>query len=141
MSLVQGKTRVLIVDDEAFVARMLQRSLEKTGMYAVKIEDRGARGLMSARQFQPHVILLDIVMPDRSGIDVAAEIQADGTLKDIPIIFLSAISSTSHLMAEGQFMSGYPLLPKPSRFQDVMACIERQLQARSFVKAEPGQAA
>ncbi len=83
--------RILLVDDEAGFTRLLKMNLEKTGLYLVLVLNESTKAIQAARQFQPNVILLDIVMPDMDGGDIAAKIQADPELGHIPIIMLTAL--------------------------------------------------
>ena len=79
-----SKKKILVVDDEASLTRMLRRNLEATGNYEVKEENSGTQAYDSAKQFQPDMILLDVMMPDMDGGTVAAQIQDDENLKHIP---------------------------------------------------------
>ena len=56
--------RILVVDDEAGFARLLKLGLERTGRYDVRVENRARVALDSAREFEPHLILLDCLMPE-----------------------------------------------------------------------------
>jgi CheY-like chemotaxis protein len=58
--------------------------------YELICENKAAHALATARACQPDLILLDVVMPEMDGGDVAAQIQADPALKHIPIVFLTA---------------------------------------------------
>lgn len=86
-----AKKRILLVDDEAGFTRLLKMNLEKTGLYEVKIQNESYKAMHDAREYHPDVILLDIVMPEMDGGDVAAKIQADPELGHIPIIMLTAL--------------------------------------------------
>src|SRR5258706_15639749 len=82
--------KILVVDDEVTITRLLKLNLEKTGAYVVREENRGAKAYAAAREFKPDLILLDVMMPDLDGGEVAAQLQADPLMKGIPIIFLTA---------------------------------------------------
>lgn len=103
------------------LTRMLKLNLEARGEYQVKVEPRADRVLATAKRFRPHVILLDLIMPRRSGEDVARELEKDGTLQGVPIIFLSATA------AKRTVLYRRPLLPKPSAMAQLVSCIEEQL--------------
>src|SRR3954454_4062147 len=75
---------VLIVEDNAFNLKLLDDLLQAAGYNTLKATD-GEQALSMARQFQPDVILMDIGLPDMSGIDVTLEIRASDDLKDIPV--------------------------------------------------------
>lgn len=64
--------KILIVDDEEDFTKLIKLNLERTGEYEVEIENGGLRGLAAAREFKPDLILLDILMPDMEGGEVAS---------------------------------------------------------------------
>ena len=79
--------RILIVEDERAVARGLEYGLEKEG-FSVQWADSGQRALELARTQDPHLIVLDIRLPDMSGFDVCRQLRAEG--KRQPILVLTA---------------------------------------------------
>jgi len=85
--------KILLVDDEedfCFFARMF---LERTGRYQVHTVHNGLEALKEARTHLPDLILLDIVMPDMPGDEVAIKLMDDPSTRDIPIVFLTALAS------------------------------------------------
>jgi two-component system, cell cycle response regulator DivK len=83
---------VLIVEDNAFNLKLLDDLLRAAGYNTLKATD-GKQALRAARQFRPDVILMDIGLPDISGIDVTAEIRASDELKNIPVIAVTAYAA------------------------------------------------
>jgi len=81
------KKRILIVDDEKDFTQMVKLNLEETGKYIVRTENIGRQALAAAREFKPHIILLDIVMPDTDGGEIAHNISLDEELSRIPVVF------------------------------------------------------
>ncbi len=122
-----AKKKILVVDDEASLTRMLRRNLEATGKYEVREENSGAHAYKTAREFQPNMIILDVMMPDVDGGDVAAKIQDDENLKHIPIVFLTAILKKEEAESTGGKIAGRTFLAKPVKFDDLIACIENHL--------------
>ncbi len=84
-------TRILLIDDEEDFCFFVKGNLEASGLFKVLAVNSGAEGLESARRTLPDLILLDMVMPDMSGDEVALELTQDSVLKEIPVIFLTAI--------------------------------------------------
>jgi len=82
-------TTVLVVDDEAPIRLLCRVNLEAEGMTVLEAAD-GDKGLELARAEHPDVVLLDVMMPGRSGWEVAEELLADESTRSIPIIFLTA---------------------------------------------------
>ena len=68
------KKKILVVDDEAGLTRMIKANLERTGKYEVRTENMGSRAMAAAREFRPDLMFLDVMMPDMSGDDVAARL-------------------------------------------------------------------
>lgn len=81
--------RILIVDDESDVTELLEYKLEQEGYRVATLNDPLAC-IAKVREFEPELVLLDIMMPELSGIQLCRIIRADPITKEIPIIFLSA---------------------------------------------------
>ena len=122
-----AKKKILVVDDEASLTRMLRRNLEATGKYEVREENSGVLAYVSAQQFQPDLIMLDVAMPDVDGGEVAARILDDENLKNIPIVFLTAILKKEEAESTGSNIAGRTFLAKPVKLDDLITCIENKL--------------
>ena len=121
------KKKILVVDDEQSMTRMLKRNLEATGRYDVRTENSGAAGVTAAREFQPDLILLDVMMPGIDGGEVAAKIKEDKRLVNIPVVFLSAIVKKEETQPTGGNIGGLTFLAKPVKLDDLVTCIENHL--------------
>jgi CheY-like chemotaxis protein len=119
--------RILIVDDEAGFTRLLKLTLEGTKRYIVKEENDGSQALTVARQFRPDLILLDIIMPKVDGGDVARQMSNDPILKEVKIIFLTAIVSQREEAGLGGGIGGFPFMAKPVSLAALTAMIEETL--------------
>jgi PAS domain S-box-containing protein len=82
--------QVLIVDDDAHIRSLLRQELEADG-YVVHAAENGREALAYVKQSRPDVIILDVMMPELSGYDVAAVLRNDPATREIPIIILSVI--------------------------------------------------
>lgn len=89
--MINKKNKVLIVDDEQDILDMLQYIMEKEG-YNVKIARSGPEALKVSLEFQPKLILLDIMMPQMDGIETCRNLREVEELKDAIIVFLTARS-------------------------------------------------
>ncbi len=118
------KKRVLLVDDEAAVTRTLQLYLEATGQYEVRSENQSLEAMRTARLFQPHIVLLDVSMPDMDGGEIAALIQKDQALVGVPIVFLTGLIRREELNVIGKEIAGRPYLAKPPDPQLIAEVIE-----------------
>jgi DNA-binding response OmpR family regulator len=116
-------TRILVVDDAADTRLLLSRRLQREG-YTVLTASSGAETLeIIQKEGLPHLVLLDIMMPDMDGFAVAAELRRMG---DIPIIFLSALSDTE-TKVEGLTRFAEDYITKPFEFSELSARIHRVL--------------
>jgi DNA-binding response OmpR family regulator len=119
--------KILVVDDEPALTRMLQLNLERTGRYLVRTENRGAAALQAAREFRPDLVLLDVMMPDMPGDEVATALDEDPLLRGTPYIFLTAIVTREETDGSGGDIGGKQFLAKPVRLQEVLDTLERTL--------------
>ena len=131
------KQRILVIDDEVTFTKMLRLNLEKTGRFEVREENRGRRGAAAARDFKPHLIFLDVIMPDVDGGEVAAHIQSDSRFKDVPIVFLTATVSPREVGAEGARRGGLLFLAKPVTTEQLIECIDKLLPPPPQVEPPP----
>ena len=106
-----GGTRVLVVDDEAPIRLLCRVNLEAEGMSVLEAAD-GASGLELARDEQPDVVLLDVMMPGLDGWRVAEELLEDERTSGIPIIFLTARAEFRD-RARGLDIGGVDYVTKP----------------------------
>lgn len=81
--------RVLIVDDEPDILEFISYNLKKEG-YEVYVNNNGRDAIQTAKRVHPHLILLDVMMPDLDGIETCRIIREDNSLKDTIIAFLTA---------------------------------------------------
>lgn len=89
MVAMDDSKRILVVDDEVDVTELLSYHLRQRG-FDVRALNDSRLALETARQFRPELIVLDIMMPDFSGLQVCRLLRADSSLKEVPIVFLSA---------------------------------------------------
>lgn len=118
--------RILLVDDEPQITGLLRHALEATGRYLIQEENQSRRALQTARRFRPDLVLLDVLMPELDGREIARQMQADLSLQDVPIIFVSGLTSDGRISTQG-FLDGYTFIAKPFDFADLIGCIEELL--------------
>ncbi|MFC1632236.1 response regulator transcription factor [Candidatus Omnitrophota bacterium] len=120
--------KILVIDDEEKLTEMIRLTLEQDGQYMVMTENRGSSGLAAAKEFKPDLILLDVMMPDMEGPDVAAQIKADERVKNTPIVFLTAVVTKEEAAATGGLIGGYPFIAKPLNNEALISCIEEHIR-------------
>jgi two-component system OmpR family response regulator len=96
------KTRVLIVDDNRRFAEGARAILQRTGQYTVCVETNAPRALETARSFKPDLLLVDLMMPEIDGVELATQIGADWALHDVPIVFVTALITPEEASDLGQ---------------------------------------
>ena len=122
-----SKKRILLIDDEKVVTRLLKLNLEDTGRYVVRVENIAATALSAAEQFQPDLILLDVMMPGMDGGELAQQFQDNAKLKSVPVIFLTAAATKKEVSAKQGTIGGLPFLAKPVEVPDMIRCIEQHM--------------
>jgi CheY-like chemotaxis protein len=127
-TMIMEKKRILVVDDLASDTRLLKRFLEGTNQYVVREENDAVAALSAAEEFQPHLILLDILMPDMDGAELASCLRANPKLKAVPIVFLTAKLSKKEAELCGGQIGKYPFLAKPIVLPEVADCLEKLLK-------------
>jgi DNA-binding response OmpR family regulator len=123
----ENKKRILVVDDEPSITRLLKINLEDTNHYLVQVESSALRVLETAQRFHPDLILLDVMMPDGDGGDVASQLQETPGLKGVRIVFLTAAVTKEEVNSHRGRIGGLPFLAKPVDMSEVLGCLEQQL--------------
>ena len=121
------KKRILVVDDEPALTRIVKLNLERTGNYEVRTENQGSKAVQAAREFKPDLIFLDVMMPDMSGDEISAQLKEDEELSQIKFIFMTAIVTRDETENMGTNIGGNEFLAKPVKTDELLATIERVL--------------
>ena len=119
-----NRIKVLIIDDEKEVCDGLKLYLEDTKKFDALTAASGIAGFHLAKSKKPDIILLDIIMPDLTGADLAEELLADEDTKDIPIIFLTALMRKREEKKLGGRLMKYHIIAKPVNVNDLIERIE-----------------
>lgn len=123
--------RILVVDDEPDYASIVQTNLEAEG-YEVEVAYDGNEGLAKVKANPPDVIVLDVMMPEKDGYKMCAELKKDERFEDIPVIMLTAVgdhvTSTRYSHHEGRSMMAEDYLAKPASSEQILASVRRLLE-------------
>lgn len=117
---------VLIVDDVPDNLAVLHDALDESG-YTVLIATNGEQALQRAAQAQPDIVLLDAMMPGIDGFEVARRLKADPATAHIPIVFMTGLTETEHLVAALE-AGGVDYVTKPIKPKEVLARMNVHLQ-------------
>ena len=122
--------RILVVDDEPDFASIVQDNLKKEG-FIVEIAYDGVEALEKVKANPPDAIILDVMMPEKDGYEVCAELKSDEQYREIPIVMLTAVadhvSSTSYSHRDGLTMEADDYLPKPASAEDISTSVKNLL--------------
>lgn len=121
------KKRILVVDDEPDFASLVQSNLKKEG-FEVEVAYDGIECMEKVKANPPDAIVLDVMMPEKDGYEVCAELKADENYSDIPIIMLTAVAdhvgSTRYSHADGMSMEADDYLPKPASAEQITQSVK-----------------
>jgi DNA-binding response OmpR family regulator len=124
---VTNGARILVVDDDPVILRLIEVNLDLEGFEVVTAE-RGEDAIAKARETSPDLILLDLMMPEMSGWEIAERLREDDKAGMIPLVFLSArTQDEDRRRGEDLGVAGY--VTKPFDPADLVATI-RKLTAR-----------
>ena len=123
----EREKRILIIDDNIEFSNLVRSKLQETGRYEVRVENDGLPGIETARTFKPDLILLDVVMPDMDGPEVAEKIQEDNTIANVPIVFLTSIVSDEEVKSHRGVIGGRHFIAKTERIQNIISYVDQIL--------------
>jgi len=121
--------RILVVDDEVALTRMIKMNLERSGDYEVRTENQGVKVISAVREFWPDLIFLDVMMPGMSGDEVAQQLRENPVLAGIKIVFMTAIVTKEETSEMSGNIGGNEFLAKPVKTEELVETIERMLGA------------
>ncbi|HVJ92041.1 MAG TPA: response regulator transcription factor [Labilithrix sp.] len=130
---LQGR-RVLVVEDDPSIAIGLRINLESEG-YEVHLAEDGERGLELARAIDPDLIVLDVMLPKRNGLEVLHDLRAEG--RTMPIIILSAKSAEMDKVA-GLELGAEDYVAKPFSLAELLARVRGALRRGVTAQANGG---
>ncbi len=123
----QLKPRILAVDDEPGVGALLSRIFEETGRYHITVEGDPFRAVERARAVRPDVLLIDINMPGKTGIEIAMQLRAEPWLRYRPIIFFTGLTTRETPLALQLGDGLTEFLAKGVSPETIVATVDRML--------------
>ncbi|MCU0571403.1 MAG: response regulator [Syntrophobacteraceae bacterium] len=126
--------KVLIVDDELDIRVFMSTLLETNGYRPIATED-GKLGIELARKHKPSLVIMDIMMPRESGINLYRELKKDPGLRSVPDIMVSAIAQKTFLHSQqlldayegGQIPEPAAYIEKPAEPHELLQAVQRAL--------------
>ena len=120
---------VLVVDDDPVILKLLEVNFEMEG-FTVLVAHDGEEGIEVARSNQPDVIVSDIMMPKKSGLELVVALKGDATTSEIPIILLSAKAQNADVRT-GLEAGADDYVTKPFEPLDLVDRVNRLLETRA----------
>jgi CheY-like chemotaxis protein len=127
------KKKILMIDDESDFCYFTKKNLENTKEFEVTVENSAENGIRKAMELKPDLILLDIIMPELDGSEVAFRLVHDARTKDIPIVFLTCLAEEKDLNEfDGlKLIGGRRFISKPCQTSELVKVIKEVLEAKS----------
>jgi two-component system NtrC family sensor kinase len=125
-----NRANILVVDDTPENLRLLAGILSEKG-YLVRPVPNGKLALSAAQKMLPHIVLLDIMMPEMDGYEVCQRLKDCEVTKDVPVIFISAINDVTDKV-KAFAVGGVDFITKPFQVEEVLARIETHLKICSL---------
>ncbi len=129
-----GNTRVLYVEDEPFLARIVKESLESRG-FDVRLVGDGSMAGEAFADYRPDICVLDVMLPQKDGFTIAREIRS--AEPGLPIIFLTAKTQVEDVL-KGFDSGGNDYLRKPFSMEELIVRIQNLLQFAASARGKPG---
>jgi len=104
--------RILMVEDEPDIQEIARIALEEIGGFTLSLCDNGQEALEKVPAFQPHIILLDMMMPGMDGIQTFHSLRTNPDVDDIPIVFVTA-KAQKHEIEQYKAIGAADVIPKP----------------------------
>ena len=131
MSLIPHTPDVLVVDDDPRNRKLLEEYLIGAG-YNVRLAEDGRSALATAAERAPDLVLLDVMMPDLSGLEVCRRLKADPSTRLAQVVLVTALDGTPHRV-EGLDTGADDYISKPVRREEFMAKVRSLLRARRLL--------
>ncbi len=126
MNPIPSTPDILVVDDTSANLNLLTEMLKESG-YKVRPVPSGKLAIQAVKNEKPDLILLDINMPEMNGYEVCKHLKADAAFKEIPILFISALTDTTDKV-KAFSAGGVDYVTKPFQFEEVHARVETHLK-------------
>lgn len=123
-----SKQAIFVVDDEPLITRLAQINLERAG-YSVQMAHNGIEALegLAGMEVKPNLILMDVMMPYMDGFELLQKLQEDATLRDIPVIIMTARSRDEDILL-GEELGAKRYLTKPINPTELVKLVAEVIQ-------------
>ncbi len=139
MEAVTTKAKILVVDDEPDLVELIETNLTAAGFEVLQAGD-GQDALEIARESQPQLILLDVMLPEMDGLEVCKLLRGDARTRAIPIVMLTARTAEIDRVL-GLELGADDYVTKPFSVRELVLRVKKLLQRQAASAAESGQSA
>jgi len=133
----RGDRTALVVDDDKFVVSALAELLEDDG-FDVHTASNGFSALRLATELRPSIVLLDLALPERSGLDILQDLRADPVTHDLAVVIVSAHADS---LSELAIAESDGVVSKPFDAVELLETVQRAIQRAAARRAEVAPAA
>ena len=119
--------KILIVEDEKVLSELVENELDSMGFDA-RVAGDGELAMKLARSFDPDVIMLDLILPKKGGLDVLRELKIDPALRTIPVIVLSNLSGDESVRMAMTFGADDYFIKTQSSIFEIIAKVQKRLE-------------
>ncbi|MFC1700842.1 PleD family two-component system response regulator [Patescibacteria group bacterium] len=121
------KKRILIIEDDALLAKVLINSSEAEGFDALNIKD-GLQVIETAKKYNPHIILLDLILPGLDGFEVLKRLKADAQIGKIPVFVLSNLDGISDIKSIKALGAEQYFLKAETRVENIINSVKKRIE-------------
>jgi len=129
---------ILVIEDESDILEVIDYNLAREGFHVVCGSD-GARAVELVREHRPRLVLLDLMLPGKDGIEICREIRSDTTIRNTPIIMVTAKAEESDVVL-GLGVGADDYIAKPFKMREVVARVKAVLRRRASPVDADGKA-
>lgn len=120
--------KVCIIEDEELISEMYKAKLEEEGMKVHTAED-GEKGLELIKEVQPDIALIDVIMPNKGGIELIQDIRKDASISRIPVIILTNLDNTETVEKTYELDVAFYLVKSQYQPSDVARIVKEVLSS------------
>ena len=121
--------KILLIDHDTRVTRVVRRALETAGKYSIRQEHDAAFAIHAARWFRPDLVMIDLTTSATDGRIIANQLQNDGDLCDVPLVCLSNFVLERQFLSAG-ILHGYSFQAVPVKIDKLLHAVEQLLFGR-----------
>ncbi|MFH1753090.1 MAG: response regulator [Candidatus Omnitrophota bacterium] len=119
--------KILIIDDEPDFTDLIRMAFDRVGGYEVRALNNPLEAVEAIKEFRPDIVLLDIMMPDMDGSEVAERIREDAAISGTRIIFLTGTVARAHIGSPDSMIGGHVFISKPVNIRELVNCVQKHI--------------